>query len=68
LERLYLANELTSDIKEELNQVVFGGKKKPTKKELEKLKDLLLAHYQTKTDRKADKERKENQIKEFLGL
>ena len=67
LQRLYLTNELTDDIREELRQTIFG-KKKPTKKDLESLKDLILAHYQTKTDRKADKERKEKEVNEFLGL
>jgi len=67
LKELYYANQMTVEIKEGLRQQIFGGKK-PSKKELEHLKDLILSHYQTKSDKKTEKERKENEIKQFLGL
>ena len=74
LERLYLANELTSEIKEELKQVIFDGKKKPTKKELENLFTIIRGVYvktdfiSGQNDSKKTIEQKELEIKELLGL
>jgi len=66
LERLYNNNQITLDIKNEVEGLV--KKKKPAKKEKEQLKDLLLSHYQSKGDKKADKERKEQEINKLLNL
>ena len=72
LQRLYLSNELTSDIKDELKQQIFSGKKKPTKKELEHLFTIIRGVYvmtdfeSGKNDSKKTIEFKEQEIKELL--
>jgi hypothetical protein len=66
LERLYNNNQITKEIKDEVEKLL--AKKKPAKKEKEQLKDLLLSHYQSKGDKKADKERKEQEINKLLNL
>lgn len=74
LKELYNANQFTNEIREGLKQQIFGGKKKPTKKELEQLFTIIRGVYvltdfeNKRQDSKATIELKEKEIKLFLGL
>jgi len=75
LKELYYKNEMTSEIKEGLKQQIFGGSpKKPTKKEKEKLFEIIRGVYvrtdfeNKDQDSKAVIEKKEKEINELLGL
>lgn len=72
LEKLYNSNQLTKEIKDELSALIFGGEKKPTKKELEHLFTIIRGVYvmtdfeSGKNDSKKVIEQKEQEIKELL--
>ena len=72
LKELYYVNQMTEEIKEGLKQQIFGGKKKPTKKELEHLFTIIRGVYvmtdfeSGKNDSKKTIEFKEQEIKELL--
>lgn len=74
LKELYYKNEMISEIKEGLKQQIFGGKKKPTKKEKEKLFEIIRGVYvlndfvNGKQDSKTVIEKKEKEIKELLEI
>lgn len=67
-------NGLTLDVKEGLKQQLFGGKKKPTKKDKEHLFTIIRGVYvrtnfeANDQDSEATIEKKEKQIKELLEL
>ncbi len=73
LKELYY-NGMTEEVKQGLKQQIFGGKKKPTKKELEHLFTIIRGVYvQTnfesgQNDGKATIDKKEKEIKDILGL
>lgn len=74
LKELYYAKQLTTEITEGLKQQIFGGKKKPTKKEVDHLFTIIRGVYinsdfeNNNQDNKKTIEQKEAQIKELLGL
>lgn len=59
-------NGLTLDVKEGLRQQLFGGKKKPTKKDKENFKKIILANYQQKGDKADLKKQKEQTVNDFI--
>lgn len=74
LTELYNVNQFTLQIREGLKQQIFGGKKKPTKKEKEHLFKIIRGVYVRTNfeakdqDSKATIEKKEKEIKELLEL
>lgn len=74
LKELYNANQFTNEIREGLRKQIFGGKKKPTKKELEHLFTIIRGVYlrtnfiANDQDSKKVIEQKELEIKTLLGL
>jgi len=66
LKELYAANAMTAEIREGLKNQIFGKNKKPTKKDLENIKKIVLSHYQTKKDKVAEKKEKELEIDLFV--
>lgn len=74
LKELYNANQFTNEIREGLKQQIFGGKKKPLKKELEQLFTIIRGVYirsnfmTNDQDSKKVIEQKELEIKTLLGI
>ena len=74
LKELHKANQFTLEIKEGLKQQIFGGKKKPTKKDKEHLFTIIRGVYvrtnfeANDQDSKAIIEKKEKEIKELLEI
>ena len=74
LKELYNANQFTLEIREGLKKQIFGGKKKPLKKELEQLFTIIRGAYvkadfiNNNQDSKKVIEQKEMEIKNLLGL
>lgn len=74
LKELYNVNQFTLQIREGLKQQIFGGKKKPNKKEKEHLFKIIRGVYVRTNfeakdqDSKATIEKKEKEIKELLEL
>lgn len=63
---LVYSDEFTDEIKEGLREKIFGGKKKPTKKELVDIKRIILAHYQKKGDKVDVKKHKEEYVNSLV--
>lgn len=74
LKELYYANQMTVEIRDGLKQQIFGGKKKPTKKEKEHLFTIIRGVYvrtnfeANDQDSKKVIELKEKEIKDLLEL
>lgn len=74
LKELYNTNQFTLEIREGLKQQIFGGKKKPTKKDLDGLFTIIRGVYirtnfeNKDLDSKTTIEKKEKEIKDLLGL
>ena len=64
LERLRDMDSLTDDVVEEISSTL--SKSKVLKKDRENLKAILTAHYLTKGDKKAVKEKKTKEINDFI--
>jgi len=64
LKRIYAANELSDSIKGQLQELT--KKKKPTKKDKENLKRLVLAHYLTIGDKVDVKKRKTEEVNDLI--
>lgn len=64
LQRLLATKEFTEDIQKDISNMLI--EKEPSNDDLRNLREIILAHYQAKTDKVADKKSKEEEVDEFF--
>lgn len=65
LQRLYMSNKLSEDIKGEIKEL--AAKANLTDEEKEHLKEIIVAHYVTKKDKVAEKKEKIKEVEEYIS-